>query len=346
MATQLKARALLVGIADYKHVTPLPFSVRDDINDVATLLKDPAICGYNEGAVEILVDYGASLEELRRSLQKASSTLQPDEVFLFYFSGHGHREGDKSYLMACDSRLDDVEQTALSEAELHSLLGALPCERQVILLDACHAGGMGSLKSSGNNSTPLGIAKGSIDLLSKGRGKVVLASCRPDEVSWILQGWRNSLFTDVVLKALKGQAQDKGDGTVGVFDLFSFVASEVPKHANQHPIFKADQLEENFSVALHPQRSKKQATAALPSVSEGDLTRLLANLYPLGPTQSDVWSRAGGDLSRLQLNGHGLAQWHAALQTVQRGGGGLKLADLMATVLQDFPGNDQVAGFR
>lgn len=160
-----------------------------------------------------------------------------------------------------------------------------------------------------------------------------------------MRGWRNSLFTDSVLRALRGQARDKGDGSIGVFDLFSFVASQVPKHADQHPIFKADQLEENFSIALHPQRSGKGASAKPSATGGKNLTKLLADLYPLGPTQSEIWTRAGGELSRLSLNGHGLAQWHAALQVVQRGGGGLKLVDLLAAVADDFPENSELAEF-
>ena len=45
-------------------------------------------------------------------------------------------------------------------------------------------------------------------------------------------------------------AGDLGDGYVRVFDLFRHVAERVPTQADQHPIFKASAMEEDFPIAL------------------------------------------------------------------------------------------------
>ena len=77
-----------------------------------------------------------------------------------------------------------------------------------------------------------------------------MASSRPDEYSWVLREMRNSLFTHYLLEALRGRAKTLGDGYVRVFDVFRHVAEHVPQRADQHPIFKASAMEEDYPVAL------------------------------------------------------------------------------------------------
>jgi len=95
-----------------------------------------------------------------------------------------------------------------------------------------------------------GLSEEYYQALAQGKGRVVIASSRPDEVSWAPSGMNNSLFTHYLLEALRGQAQTLGDGYVRVFDVFRHVADHVPTQANQHPIFKATAMEEDFAIAL------------------------------------------------------------------------------------------------
>ena len=46
MSAMDDAFALIVGIADYLHVTKLPAAVRNDARGVRDLLVDPRYCGY------------------------------------------------------------------------------------------------------------------------------------------------------------------------------------------------------------------------------------------------------------------------------------------------------------
>jgi nucleoside phosphorylase len=82
--------------------------------------------------------------------------------------------------------------------------------------------------------------------------------------------------------------------------------------------------------------------ARLASEVEATWTRLegiAAELYPKGPTDAEVWSRAGGDLSVLDLNLSGRAGWHAALRKLRQGGGGraVSLNSLLSAMRSDFP---------
>jgi adenosylhomocysteine nucleosidase len=71
------------------------------------------------------------------------------------------------------------------------------------------------------------------------------------------------------------------------------------------------------------------------------LERLLVELYPTGPTQSELWSRAKGDVAMLHLGQTGKADWHSALQQLRLGGGGAQITvgRLVECVIEDFPKN-------
>jgi hypothetical protein len=90
--------------------------------------------------------------------------------------------------------------------------------------------------------------------LAHGKGRVVMASSRPDELSWALGGMKNSLFTHYLLEALRGEGRTLGDGYVRVFDIFRHVSETVPTKArqvaiSQHPVSKTTAMEEDFAVA-------------------------------------------------------------------------------------------------
>lgn len=71
------------------------------------------------------------------------------------------------------------------------------------------------------------------------------------------------------------------------------------------------------------------------------LTSISTELYPRGPEDSQVWRRAGGDLSTLDLNASGKATWFSALTKLRQGGGGkdITVATLLKTMENDFRGN-------
>jgi hypothetical protein len=162
----------------------------------------------------------------------------------------------------------------------------------------------------------------------------------------VLGGSRNSVFTQHLLEALKGEGQKTGDGLIRVFEIFNHVSEKVKQAVpgKQHPTFKASDLEDNFPVALD--HGGKKSPSPRISISHSDefskwqqLEGILANLYPLGPTDQEIWNRAGGDLSRIQLGSTGRANWFAALRTLRRGGGGEHISreSLLRAALADFP---------
>ena len=147
-----------------------------------------------------------------------------------------------------------------------------------------------------------------------------------------------------LLDALRGKTRTNGDGVIRVFEIFNHVAKMVKREVpgRQHPTFKASGLEDNFPVALDQGGVKSGAPATVSrTVPEvwNQLENLLPDLYPAGPTDQEIWARAGGDPSRLRLNETGRASWFAALRTLRLGGGGSRIRkeSLIRAALEDYP---------
>jgi len=252
-----QGHALVIGIADYPRVSRLPLVVLKDARDVAELLQSENYCGYLPGNIELLLDGQATAEGIRQGLSRLAQSTGPSDTAVVFFSGHGGRvesgPDEGTYLIPFDCDPGRLRDTAIPSEEFTTLLSTVKAERLVVLLDACHSAGAGELKAI----VPLSDMKAGLDekvynAIAQGTGRVIMASSRSDEVSLILHEMQNSLFTHYLLEALKGASSTRGDGVVRVFDVFHYVSDKVPaREPKQHPIFKAQAVENNFPLALH-----------------------------------------------------------------------------------------------
>ncbi|WNZ79319.1 caspase family protein [Pseudomonas sp. P105] len=349
-----KGRALVIGIANYQEVSGLPDAVLNDARDVASLLKSNDYCGFPASNVQLLEDGQATLSGIKTALSDLASSVQPDDSVVIFFSGHGARIGQgsntTSALIPFDTKLNDPQRTTFLEADFSAALVEIKAKRLVVLIDACHAGGAAVLKGTSDVNVLPGFDEKSLQNLAAGVGRVIIASSRSSETSLVLSGARNSVFTSRLLEALQGKARTAGDGLIRVFDVFNYIAEHVAGTVpgRQHPIFKASDVEENFPVALECGGSKSIALNTSQTTPWRDLEQIMVDLYPAGPTDQEIWARAGGDISRLKLNGTGRANWFTALRTLKLGGGGvnINLRSLIEASMDDYPFHPELAALK
>lgn len=350
-----QGHALLIGIANYQQVSDLPVAILNDAQDVAATLTSTAYCGYNPANVVTLLDVQATRAAILTGLAELAVRAGTDDTVCVFFSGHGAVVGspgdEDSVLVTVDTDLSDIEGTSISSGEFGQALSKIKAKRVLVFIDACHAGGAAvskSLTDGKGHEFKSGYSPNTFAKLATGSGRALMASCRADEVSAVFTGARNSVFTSALLAGLQGAADKAGNGFIRLFDLFNYVAEEVPKQIpdDQHPIFKADNLEVNFAIALSLGGKKgavrggsvKVETAVLTQEPWTALESALVDLYPFGPRDQEIWDRAGGDLSRLEFQSTGQAAWHSALRKLRQGGGGrtITFATLLNTALEDF----------
>src|SRR5436190_1989850 len=145
------AHALVIGIADYQHIRKLPRV--QDAQAIASLLKDPQRCGFPATNVQLLEEEHATRPAISGALAALRERANASSTVVIYFSGHGGRieEGELAgqYLLPVDTVYPadaDLARTALSGTEFAAALRAIPARKVLVILDCCHAGGIGETK--------------------------------------------------------------------------------------------------------------------------------------------------------------------------------------------------------
>lgn len=246
MAVFTPGSALVIGAGG-----DLPATIAD-ATGLASLLADPARCAYAPEQVRLLTDAQATRPAVLAALEALTGAATTATVVI-YFSGHGYRlsaaAGPAYYLLPYGYDLNRLAQTAISGMELADRLRAIPAARLLVLLDCCHAGGVGEAKS-GAPLTRAALPLEAQQWLAEGRGRVLIASSREDELSYA--GRPYSAFTLALLEALCGVGAAKADGYVRVADLALHAREAVPgrTQGRQHPILHFEQAD-NFVLAYY-----------------------------------------------------------------------------------------------
>jgi hypothetical protein len=294
MAPLTNAHALVVGIANYQNVSPLPQNVLWDAQDLAAALKDTSLCGYPAENVALILDGDATAAQLRNGLDDLAKRTDAESTVTVYFSGHGGRiaagTGAGEYILPVDAvpNAGQLAESALSSVEFTQRIREIPARKLLVILDCCHAGGVGFVKdaaANGLDGLSKGLSDGGYEALAGGRGRIVFASARPDERSYLLPGDRNSLFTKHLLAGLRGGVKSD-DGTVRVARLWEYLWPRVNGEVKeQHPIFKGE-MEESFPVARYLGGVKDE----IPTDDEGFEYDAFLSFAQVEPDLGFVWT--------------------------------------------------------
>lgn len=196
---------------------------------------------------------------------KAAAQQQPEATVLVFYSGHGWRDKntEQYYLIQHDTAPFDIPNSALDAQTLTEKLHEIPAKRLMVIIDACHAQGMATLKTATKGDTALPIPKAYeatalpknvVEALKQGSGRVVLSSSLGTQSSYIRKQQDLSVYTHHLLEALQGAGNQAGDTQVRVSHLMGYLAEQVPKTSQtvwgkaQTPFFEL--ASEDFAVAL------------------------------------------------------------------------------------------------
>lgn len=260
--------ALLVGVADYAdpRLKVAGGTTANDARALGTLLRDPQLAAYPTNQVRVLVDARATraniLDELEALAHRAAGGTA-----LIFFAGHGEPVGDSYGLLPYDADRANLAATSLTAELFHHRIAKIRerVKRLVVVLNCCHAGGVGDEVLSATVGGPSGAAPPPefYRPLAIGSGQVVISSSRPGQKSGAHSQTspQHTIFGAHLIAALRGQAPGQGAG-VGVFELFASLRAHVPAEARsiryqgaplvQEPLFYASQLDDNIAVALRP----------------------------------------------------------------------------------------------
>ncbi len=243
-----QGHACIVGVGG-----DLPNTV-DDAVGLANILKDGERCAYPPEQVHLLTKEQANREGILAALDQLAQTTTPDSTVIVYFSGHGYQVnspiGEVYYLMPFGYDQTKLHKSAISGTEFITKLQAISAKKLLVLLDCCHAGGLGDTSKLGYEAEKAPLPPEAQALFNEGKGRVAIASSQADEKSFA--GRPYSAFTLALIEALAGKGVSQKDGYVRVADLAMYAREVVPRRTGyrQHPILNFEQAD-NFILAYY-----------------------------------------------------------------------------------------------
>jgi len=198
----------------------LPSAVRD-VDALWQVLVNPEIGGFGESDIAVLKD--ADEKPIREAIHNLFTGRQPDDLLLFYFSGHGITDKyNNFYLTGTATRDEAPEHTAVQAEYLHNLMGRSRSQRQVLILDCCHSGAIAKgLRHKGSEK---------VQVLPKlgGEGRAILKASDSTEYAFEQEGFELSLYTHFLVEGLRTGAADRdGDGDISIDELYDYVRAKV-----------------------------------------------------------------------------------------------------------------------
>ncbi len=139
--------AVVCGVSDYQQVKDLWYSANDATALHRVLIESQ---DWDDTNVTLLVDGNATKDSIRLAIQRMADTAQPNDVCLFYFSGHGYRstdmgpydEDDGLDEYICPYETDPCNaSTMIRDEELSTWIAQIRSKHIVVILDTCYAGG-------------------------------------------------------------------------------------------------------------------------------------------------------------------------------------------------------------
>lgn len=181
-----------------------------------------------------------------KAFRAMASEVRAGDFFIFYTSSHGYiatfNNGDSKYFLIPSNVLfvdpENLIKTAISQDELVKLIGSIPAQNKIIVLDTCQAGEAGrviqlSMTGAQKAYTRALSAGTAMQLLKMASGSSVLTAAQSMEAA--IEGYKgHGLFTYTMVEGLQGQADGDHDQFITLNELKSYTERNVYLRSKAH----------------------------------------------------------------------------------------------------------------
>lgn len=226
--------AVLVGASTYDFHPSLKYSATDATGFARALETK---LGFDRKRMVVLADSDDSVDfkPTRRDifhtfgllanvdsdfyLEKELDPIGEDDLFVFYFSGHGIRCGRYEYLLPVESSKYSITETSVPMEAIVGRIEKLPCRHKVLFLDACRDE---LYRDEGAKSISGRKGIGQPTVVDR-EGLATFYSCDPGQRSYEIEKLEHGAFTYCLLEAI----EQPDINTLEELD--KFLKSRVPK---------------------------------------------------------------------------------------------------------------------
>lgn len=161
----------------------------------------------------LLTDSKATRSAILSALRETFAQAGPDDIVVFFFSGHGYKGGFVAY----DGRM--------AYEDIRAAMATSRSKNKMIFADACYAGKMRQ-------------GKRKVQREHKNSNVMLFLSSRDNETSIERRDMANGFFTTCLRDALTGKADADRNRIITARELFTYVSTHVKRLSNnaQHPV--------------------------------------------------------------------------------------------------------------
>jgi WD40 repeat protein len=260
-----------IGVSRYPGRLRLQYAA-DDARAIESVFRAKSADLFEKIETSVLVDEDATRGNIIAKLTRLRLTMREKDVGVFFFSGHGDVSEGTFNLLSVDAKVNDLESTAVTSAQLKSIL-ARTKGKLVVLLDACYSGAQAAMLPRipirrldwSQPVIPVGRLRSPESLVTKFRrlgsqpdgekpfrpvtddlvrdlsndnhGVITMSSSSGSETSAESAALKQGCFTEALTEGLSGKADSDNDGDVLVTELNAYLVNRVKVLSNnkQHP---------------------------------------------------------------------------------------------------------------
>lgn len=234
-----------VGINRYENENLNLSFARDDAEVFAREIATRGTDLFNAIHTYTLFDRDATREKLLATLDEIGKKMKKEDLFIFFYAGHGGTVGNDFYFITTEITglyQEDKLKSALHVAELQERFSGLPALKQAVFVDACHSGGSVEYLAMRGAAEEKALAQ-----LSRSSGVHVMASSEKAQQSAEIKSLNHGIFTYVLLEALRGKADGApADSKITVYELKSYIDDQVPEMS--YRLIRHRQFPSTFSI--------------------------------------------------------------------------------------------------
>ncbi|MEO9484437.1 MAG: caspase family protein [Ekhidna sp.] len=225
---------LAVGINEYKNKElNLNYATKDAKSFAEQMLAQGEEI-YSNVVLHEIFDREATKENILKKVTELQSQISVNDVFIFYYAGHGSMIDDKFYLVSSNAvRLydgDRMNDYGIEASKLQEAMLKIKALKQLIVMDACQSGG--SVEVLARRGAP---EEKAIAQLSRSSGIHVMAAAGSEQYATEFESLGHGLFTYALLKGLSGEADGAPkDGKVTIYELKGYLDDQVPELSILH----------------------------------------------------------------------------------------------------------------
>lgn len=160
--------AVMVGISDYGgFASNLAYTADDAVKLAEDLRRD----GLLNPASVVITDAEATVAGVKAAFARVAAEAGPDDIFLFFYSGHGGQNRGVVSAFEPDGRTETIVMVdgEITDAEMGEMFARVDARLAMIVLDSCFSGGFG--RNVVSRPGVIGLFSSEEDLTSQVAGK-------------------------------------------------------------------------------------------------------------------------------------------------------------------------------